>query len=672
MPAMDGYEFVHQLRGDPAIAQTPVIFHTATYREHEARPLAEACGVSFILQKPASPDEVFAVVDQALGLSPSSYPIPSKDFDREHLRLVTNKLSENSEEKRRATAALEERACLASLTADVGLALTRNATLGSDMLQLCADAMVRHLDAALARIWTLNEIDDVLELQASAGQYAHFGGAYFRVAVGQCEIGLIAEERCRHLTNDVINDSRVGKQEWALQKEMASFAGYPMMVEDRLIGVVAMFARKPLTHMALDALSSIADMLAVEWIASEPRTPCASEKNSLPARGKHQRSFLDDERGSRQTLYVSPAYEKIWGRSRQSLYEQPTDFLDGICPEDRPAAVKTIQEHMGRDEFSQEFRILQPQGSIRWIWNRAFPVRDEQGQVYRMCGIAQDITERKKLEEQLRQAQKMEAIGNLAGGIAHDFNNLMTVVTGYSQFVLNRVTEDSPLRSDVEEIKKAGQRAASLTRQLLAFSRRQVLSPELVSLSDVVSNIKEMLKRLIGENIELVVARGPDLRRVKADPGQIEQIIMNLALNARDAMPHGGKLVIETDNIDLDETYCGQCSEVRPGPHVVLAVSDTGTGMDAETRSHIFEPFFTTKELGKGTGLGLSMVYGIVQQSGGSVRVYSEPGRGATFRILLPQAKEDAELASRKTHRIGRSEASRPSCSPSTRTWFAP
>ena len=240
-----------------------------------------------------------------------------------------------------------------------------------------------------------------------------------------------------------------------LQKEMASFAGYPMMVEDRLMGVVAMFARKPLTHMALDALSSIADMLAVG--VDRQRT-----ENALREREEQFRQLAENisevfwmtNADLSKTLYVSPAYEKIWGRSRQSLYEQPTDFLDGICPEDRPAAVKTIQEHMGRDEFSQEFRILQPQGSIRWIWNRAFPVRDEQGQVYRMCGIAQDITERKKLEEQLRQAQKMEAIGNLAGGIAHDFNNLMTVVTGYSQFVLNRVTEDSPLRSDVEETRR--------------------------------------------------------------------------------------------------------------------------------------------------------------------------------------------------------------------------
>ncbi len=898
MPEMDGYEFVQQLRSDPAIAQTPVIFHTATYREHEARPLAEACGVSCILQKPAGPEVVFAVVDQALGLSRTSLPAPPKDFDQRHLRLITNKLSEKSEEKRRATEALEERACLASLTADVGLALTRSATLGGEMLQLCAEAMVRHLDAALARIWTLSEGNDALELQASAGRLLELDSTSTRIPIGQSEIGVIAQERRPHLTNAVIGDSQVGNQEWARREGMVAFAGFPLLVEDRLIGVVAMFARRPLTHAALDALSLFADMLAVgiDRLQTEKSLREREEQFRQLAENISEVFWMTNADLSKM-IYVSPAYEKIWGRTRQSLYETPRSFLDAVCPEDRPAFESLLQECMGRTEFSISYRILQPDDSIRWIWNRGFPVRDQAGRIYRMCGIAhditdlkrteerlkftqftidhvttpvlwtnadgqffnvndatcrltgytreellslsvsdvdrsvprekwsatwaelrkrqalsfestvrrkdgeeipvsvntnllqaenrefsctilqdireqklaqhrqqalaierdgllqqlqlqiermplaymlldahfqvidwnpaaekifgyrkeevlgmcppfakivpqafwpqaeailsrtqngdmsahstnenltkdgrtitcewintplespdgrfkgvlclaQDISERRRLESQLRQAHKMEAIGNLAGGIAHDFNNLMTVVTGYSQLVLNRVEQESPLRSDIEEIKKAGQRAASLTRQLLAFSRKQVLSPEILSLADVVSNIKEMLKRLIGEHIELVVTTNSDLRRVKADPGQIEQIIMNLALNARDAMPSGGKLLINTDNIDLDEVYCAQCSDVRPGPHVVLTVSDTGTGMNAEIQSRVFEPFFTTKEHGKGTGLGLSMVYGIVQQSGGSVRVYSEPGRGATFRILLPQAKDDAE-----------------------------
>jgi PAS domain S-box-containing protein len=591
-------------------------------------------------------------------------------------------------------------------------------------------------------------------------------------------------------------------------------------------------------------------------------------------------------------LYVSPAYERIWGCTCQSLYERPSAFLDAIIPEDRPAAEKLIREQLGRAEFDHEYRIRKPDGSLRWIWNHAFPIRDADGRIYRMCGLARDITERKQTEERLkftqfsidhlatsvfwsdadgrffnvndaacrltdysreelmslsvsdinpeiprekwvsiweeqrqrgvlslestirrkdgvevaisvsstlleadgrqfsctfvqdireqrlmqdrqrllaaerdsvlqrlqlqiqrmplaymlldaklrvvewnpaaekifgyprgevlgmsppfekilapaawpeaekilsrvqagdmsahstndnltkdgrtitcewintplvstdgqfeglmclaqdvserrrlelqfRQAQKMEAVGRLAGGIAHDFNNLMTVVTGYSEFVLKGVANDSPIRPDVEEIKKAGQRAAALTRQLLAFSRKQVHSPELLNLSDVVANIKNMLQRLIGENIELVTVSRRSLRSVEADPGQIEQIIVNLAVNARDAMPEGGKLVIETANVDLDEMYCRQIPELSPGPHVVLSVSDTGTGMDAATLARIFEPFFTTKEQGKGTGLGLAMVYGVIQQSGGAIRVYSELGRGTTFKMLLPAA----------------------------------
>jgi len=249
--------------------------------------------------------------------------------------------------------------------------------------------------------------------------------------------------------------------------------------------------------------------------------------------------------------------------------------------------------------------------------------------------IAHEI-ERSTIEAQLRHTQKMEAIGRLAGGVAHDFNNLLTPITGYSQLLLSRLEDHNPLRKDIEEIKKAAERAASLTRQLLAFSRKQVLQPEVLDLNAVVADMEKLLRRLIGEDIELVTALEPGLESVKADPGQIEQVIMNLAVNARDAMPEGGRLIIKTENVTLDEEHCKVIPEARPGKFVCLSVTDTGVGMDKETLQHIFEPFFTTKEGGKGTGLGLSVVYGIVKQHEGWIDVSSVPGRGATFKVYLP------------------------------------
>jgi PAS domain S-box-containing protein len=269
-------------------------------------------------------------------------------------------------------------------------------------------------------------------------------------------------------------------------------------------------------------------------------------------------------------------------------------------------------------------------------------VRDAQGRVEYFNAIIEDVTERQLLEAQVRQAQKMESVGRLAGGVAHDFNNVLTAIFGYADLVLEELPPAGAARQDVEEIRKAAERAAALTRQLLAFSRQQLLAPVVVNLNELVQDIDKMLRRLVTEDIELRLALARDAGNFRADPGQLQQVLMNLVVNARDAMPTGGKLLIETTNTELTEQYSELHQAVVPGSYVMLAVSDTGIGMDAETKARIFEPFFTTKEKGQGTGLGLSTVYGIVKQSEGYVWVYSEPGRGTTFKLYFPRVGEPA------------------------------
>ena len=337
--------------------------------------------------------------------------------------------------------------------------------------------------------------------------------------------------------------------------------------------------------------------------------------------------FWMTSRDKTQVLYVSPAYETIWGMSAQKLYTNPQAWIEAIHPSDRE---RVATAWAASDvSFNVEYRIVRPDGSVRWVNDKASPVHDASGTLIALAGIAEDITKRRELEEQLRQTQKLESLGLLAGGVAHDFNNILGVITANANMLSEGLPEGHADRELVDEIDAAVFRAAALTRQLLAFSRKQVTDPVVLDLNRSVADTRKMLRRLVGEDISVRTSLDPDLRRVRFDPSSLVQVLMNLAVNARDAMVDGGTLTISTRNASAQE--------------ILLSVTDTGCGMTREVLDRVFEPFFTTKALGKGTGLGLPVVHGIVQQAGGSIEIESEVGIGTTFRIRLPAVDAPAD-----------------------------
>ena len=345
--------------------------------------------------------------------------------------------------------------------------------------------------------------------------------------------------------------------------------------------------------------------------------------------------------------------ELVWNKRMYELYGVSKDtfrmsretWIKCLHPDDVAMALEEMRAALnGEKKYDFEFRIVHPDGETKFIKSNAVVIRDEAGKALRIIGMNMDITERKHTEGQLRQAQKMEAIGQLAGGVAHDFNNILTAIYGYCSVLLLKMGNDSPFRSDIDHIYAAAEKATNLAKSLLAFSRKQIMTPKKVDLNGIVMNVGKMLTRIIGEDIVLKMACTGKPLRVLADSGQIEQVLMNLATNARDAMLNGGALTIETGVQEIDESFIHAYGYGEVGNYVVLSVSDTGKGMDAEMRKKIFEPFFTTKEVGRGTGLGLSIVYGVIKQHNGYINVYSEPDEGTTFRIYLPQVyEEDAD-----------------------------
>ncbi len=676
MPEMDGFTLCSEMKSDPGLRDVPVVLLTSLSSSQDVLK-GLACGANNFVRKPYEDKYLIArlnhvLANQELRRSEKtkigvrvSFAGQEYFIDSERQQILDLLISTYEDAVRLNDELQRGQKELASsyqiLDGLHRIAVSLNAVSTEEETVRTALKLALELPGIRAGWILLRQEENGFRVAACRGLSADVDFAGPAGSACPCLRGLISGE----LTGaTVITDCEPLRQATGASHGPRCHAAVPLRVRDQVFGIMNVVGSEqtPFCEEELKVLEGVGHQVAAALERSqriEHLGRTVEERTTALAAERVGRARAEKESDRLFTLsadmfciagfdgyfkQLNPAWERTLGFTIQELLAKP--FMEFVHPEDREATdAEAAKIRSGMQSVTFENRTLCKDGSYRWmLWSATASGED---QLY--YGVARDITERKQLEQQFLQAQKMEAIGQLAGGIAHDFNNLLTIINGYSQLLLEGIGTDERLRNQVNEIKNAGERAAALTRQLLAFGRRQVLRPQVLDLNGVVSNMDKMLRRLIGEDIDLVTLCREGLGRVKADPGQIEQVIMNLAVNARDAMPRGGKLTLETADVELDENYTRNHVAVRPGRYVMLAVSDTGLGMDAETQAHIFEPFFTTKEQGKGTGLGLATVYGIVKQSGGNVWVYSESGRGTTFKIYLPRVDELADSASAAT-----------------------
>ncbi len=803
MPQPDGFRLCLLIRQDPTLSRLPVVLATSSFVDSEDQRLSESVGANaLVLRTPGFEAVVEALLAALREEAPPCATRVGDLLEQEYSQRIVHRLerraSLNVELSRRCSLQAAELAVLTGISESLTKQIAPDLSL---VLEQC-------LDAGGVSAGALFEIKE--------------GGLARRAAVGLSEarikslgawLDVRLEETFQHdgpttITRDMpCADEARGV---LMELDVASLVLLPLSSQGERVGLLILVSQSETLGNQdwLTFVRNVAAQLGQALALARSFMAVADSEGRFRqlAENIDEVFWLTDPTMSKM-FYLSPAYERLWGRSCASAYERPLSFIEAIHEEDRPRVAEAIQRDFPRGRFDSTYRVVGLDGSQRWVHARGFGVRSASGELVRIAGIAADVTGlrtaadlacftaevgvavtvtedargalgrctdaavarlgvafariwefnenenllqlkassglythldgpharvplgelkigriaatrephltndllndpvvdhewarreglvafagyplqfhgklvgvfavfskkplderalgamrtaadviavalRRKEEErekeavaaQFRQAQKMEAVGRLAGGVAHDFNNLLTAIMGYSELMLTRLRHDDPLRHDVEEIRKAGNRATALTRQLLVFSRHQVLEFKVLDPNAIVKDIERMLGRLIGEDIELRVLPGRGLGRVKADAGQIEQVILNLCVNARDAMPRGGRITIETANVDLDEHPNGARNPVRPGRYVMLAVSDSGAGMTQEVLSHLFEPFFTTKEPGKGTGLGLSTVYGIVQGGCGNISVKTELGKGSTFKVYLPRVEEE-------------------------------
>jgi PAS domain S-box-containing protein len=645
MPNMDGYEFTRRLRNDPAIAATPVVFYSAHYLLHEAHALAAKCGVEYVVTKPAEPEELLRTVDAALGTAsgPASGPAgPVEEFDRDHIRVLTDKVSQQAGQMGDLSARLE---ALIAISGELNVAQAPPV-----LLERYCGAAREVIGAVCASACITDESGREVRRYYSGGSPGNCGET---CGMGGPMAEMLAGRACRRGRNGAGAPVVLGCGPGI--PPVNSYLVVPILTRNRTYGWLGLGDKVGNAEFTAEderLLTTLAAQLAVGYensrLFEELKTRAEDLEHEVVERRRSAEKYrmvveqasdgiiIGDQKGN--FFEVNSRMLEMLGYTREEFLG--LNLLDLIPREDQVGDPLRLDVLLSRRVFRMERRFIRRDGSLIEVEIGFCGLEDG-----RMQAIVRDVAERKRLETELRQSQKLEAVGRLAGGVAHDFNNLLTVILGHSDLVLNSMEPGDRRRREIEDIRDAGARAATLTSQLLAFSRKQVLQPKVLNVNNALANLTKMLGRLISSNIEVIERYGPEMWHAKVDPGQLDQVILNLALNARDAMPLGGKLTLETANCRIDGERMAQHPEAPAGEYVMLSVSDTGSGMNAETRSHLFEPFFTTKAPGKGTGLGLSTVYGIVRQSGGYISVASAPGSGTTMKVFLPRIAAASEAA---------------------------
>jgi PAS domain S-box-containing protein len=685
MPTTDAYEFVRRLRSTAAIGHTTVPICPAHFLERDAIDLTRVCRVECILTKLVDSETVFRSVAQCLPKGiPMLKPVVAQKFAKEHLRLITDKLSAQTPQLTSVNRRLEA-------LIDISLRLASQTQHERLLENFCVSAL----------FWGLGAVEFSEEDERLAGISGALAGRIYEngrmYSVAQRHVAELGHEMAeRKNAEEALRASEARHRlyfensplpGWLYDVETLRFLdvngaatlhyGYSreeflsMTIKDiqlpedapKLLDRMGQISlgvaysgrwkhrKKDGTVIDVEVLSYSLDSLrpvefvlvsdVSERVRNEALVQESSECLNMALRASRTGVWSFD--AVKDQIVCDAHTSEILGISPGSFGGTSADLLARIHPEDRDIMPNPLTEGaQGRSEIAIEFRVVWPDGSVHHIASRGQAFFNEDGGLARVSGVSHDITEQRLLEEELRQSQKMEAIGRLAAGIAHDFNNVLTVITGYCSLLLTNPRRQKSVPQALREMLEAGRRAAALTGQLLAFGRKQVLQPQLVNLGVILEEVDGLVRHLSGEDIEVATNIDQDLANVRADPNQVQQVILNLVTNARDAMPKGGTLMLELKNMELDEIKADR-SDVPRGRYVLLAISDNGVGMKPEVRRRAFEPFFTTKETGRGTGLGLSTVYGIVKQSGGYISLDSEPGVGTTFRIFLPRVDEQLE-----------------------------